>query len=87
MFRLSLETTAQPLVLGCNSHRAAVEMAFTHQDTTETHQGNRTEAKLFGPQHSGNDDIASGPQLAVHLDPDIFPELVLHKDLLGLSKA
>ena len=74
----SQEMTAKLRILGRNAHRTRVQIAFPHHDTAQDDEQQRAETELLGSEQSHKDDVASGFQLAVHLQADITSQPVLH---------
>ena len=62
-------------------------MAFAHQQAAQRDQGRGAEAEAFGPQQGGDDHVAAGLQLAVHLDEDAVAQAVEDQRLLGFGQA
>ena len=57
-------------ILGGDPDRAGVEVAGPHHHAAEGDERRRREAELLGAEQRPDDDVAAGPQLAVHLDHD-----------------
>ena len=84
---LAGEPRAQLGVLGGDADRAGVEVADAHHDAAADDERGRGEAELLGAEQRGDDDVATGLELAVALDDDPVAQPVEHQGLLGLGEA
>ena len=78
---------AQHRVLRRHSHRTGVQVADPHQDAAGDHERSGREAVLLGSEQRGDDDVASGLELAVGLHHDPVAQAVEQQRLLGLGQA
>ena len=62
-------------------------MADAHHYAAHHHQRRRGEAKLLSAEQRGDDDIAPGLHLAVHLHHDAIAQAIHQQHLLGLGEA
>ncbi len=84
---LALELAAQGRVLGGDADRAGVEVALAHHHAAQRDQRRGGEAELLGAEQGGDDHVAAGLHLAVHLEADTAAQIVQHQHLLGLGEA
>ncbi len=84
--RLAGEAGAQLGVLGRDADRAGVEVADPHEDAPADDERCRGEAELLGAEQRGDDDVAPGLDLPVHLDDDPVAKTVEDEGLLGLGE-
>ena len=84
---LAGEAGAQLGVLRRDAHRAGVQVADAHHDAAGDHQRGGGEAELLGAEQRGDDDVAAGLQLAVHLHHHAVAQAVEHQRLLRLGEA
>ena len=87
VFRLAGEFLAQHRILGGNTHRTGVEVAFAHHDAALDHQRRGGKAELVGAEQRADDDIAAGFELAVDLHRYAAAQAVQHQRLLGFGQA
>ena len=87
VFRLAGEFLAQHRILGGNTHRTGVEVAFAHHDAALDHQRRGGKAELVGAEQRADDDIAAGFELAVDLHRNAAAQAVQHQRLLGFGQA
>ena len=66
---------------------AGVEMADAHHHAAQRDQRRGGEAELLGAQQRGDDHVAAGLQLAVHLQRHARPQVVQQQRLVGLGEA
>mmetsp|Transcript_20988 Transcript_20988/g.37386 ORF Transcript_20988/g.37386 Transcript_20988/m.37386 type:complete len:604 (+) Transcript_20988:2950-4761(+) len=86
VFGSSREHLAQLRVLGADSDRTSVEVAFTHHDAAERDQRRSGEAELFGAEHRALDDVEASLELAVGLYNDTVSESVKDKRLVSFRE-
>ena len=84
---LAGEALAQNRILGRNSHRAGIEMAFAHHDAARRDQGRGGKTEFVGAQKRSDSHVAAGAQSAIDLNRDAAAQSVQHQSLLGLGKA
>ena len=87
IFVTAVETFAQFLVLGGDTHRAGVHVAFAHHHAAQYDQGGGGETELFGSQQGHQDDVAPGLQLSVGLQPDLPAKVIHDQCLLRLRQS
>ena len=85
--RLAGELLAQLGVLGRDADRAGVEVADAHHDAAADDQRRGGEAVLLGAEQRGDDDVATGLELAVGLHDDPVAQAVEQQRLLRLGQA
>ena len=85
--RLAGVARPQLRVLGGDADRAGVEVADPHEDAAAHDEGGGREAELLGAEQRGDDDVATGLDLAVDLDDDPVAQAVEDERLLGLGEA
>ena len=73
--------------LGGDADGTRVEVADAHHDAARDHQGRRGEAELLGAEQRGDDHVAAGLELPVHLDHDAVAQTVGQQGLLGLGQT
>ncbi len=78
---------AEARVLRGDADRAGVQMADAHHDATERDEGSGAKPELLGAEQRGDDDVASGFQLAVGFDGDAAAQVVEDQGLVGLGEA
>jgi hypothetical protein len=81
------EAFAEFGVLGGDADGAGVEVADAHHDAAEGDEGRGGEAELLGAEQGGDDDVASGFELAVGFDGDAAAEVVEDEGLVGFGEA
>ena len=84
---LAGEALAQLGVLRGHTDRAGVEVADAHHDAAAHHERRGGEPELLGAEQRGDDDVASGLQLAVGLHDDAVAQAVEQQRLLRLGQA
>jgi hypothetical protein len=84
---LAGEARAQLGVLGGDADRAGVQVADPHHDAAADHERGGGEAELLGAEQGGDDDVATGLELAVGLHDDPVAQAVEPQGLLGLGQA
>ncbi|GAC1604769.1 MAG: hypothetical protein NVS3B6_16770 [Pseudarthrobacter sp.] len=62
-------------------------MADAHHDAAFHHQRSRGKAELLTAEQRGNDNVAAGLELAVHLHHHTVAQAVEHQRLLSLCEA
>ena len=67
MLGLTGELLAQLRILGRDTHRAGVHVAFAHHDAAERDQRRGGEAELLGPEQGCDGHVAARLQLPVGL--------------------
>ena len=67
---LAGESLAQHRVLGGHTDRAGVQVAHPHHDAAGHHQRSGGEAEFLGAEQRADHHVATGLELAVHLDDD-----------------
>src|ERR671921_1304185 len=72
-------------VLGRDTHRARVQVAYAHHDAARGHERRRRESEVLGPEERRHGDVASRLELAVGLQDHTPPQPVLHEHLLGFG--
>src|SRR5215210_7182935 len=72
-------------VLGRDTHRARVQVAYAHHDAARGHEGRRRESEVLGPEERRHGDVAAGLELAVGLQDHTPPQPVLDEHLLGFG--
>ena len=86
-FGLAVEPGPQLRVLRRDAHRAGVQVADAHHDAAGDHQRGGGETELLAAEQRGDDDVAAGLELAVHLHHHAVAQAVEHQGLLGLGEA
>ena len=81
------EAFAQFWVLSGHAHRAGVQMAFAHHDTTLNHQRSGCDAPFFSTQEGSYGDVSSGFHLTVCLHGYAASQSVPHQGLVGFCEA
>ena len=81
------EVLPQLRVLGRDPDGAGVEVAHAHHHAAGDDERRGREAELLGAEQGGDDDVAPGLYLPVHLDDDAVPQAVAQQGLLGLGEA
>ena len=84
---LAGEPLAQHRVLRRDTDRAGVEVADAHHHAAHDHERRGGEAELLGAEQRGDDDVATGLELAVGLHDDAVAQAVEQQGLLGLGEA
>ena len=74
-------------ILRGDADRAGVQVAHAHHDAARHDQRRRREAEFLGAEQRGDDDVAAGLELAVHLHDDAIAEAVEDQHLLRLGEA
>ena len=87
VLRLAGELLAQARILRRDAGRAGVEMADAHHDAAGRDQRRGREAEFLGAEQRGDDDVATGLQLAVGFDRDAAAQIVQHQRLVRLGEA
>ena len=87
VLRLALELCTQYRILRCHTHRAGVQMAFTHHDATFHHQRRRRKTKLICTKQCADHDIATGLDLTIGLNANTAAQSVEHQRLLRLCQT
>src|ERR687890_460253 len=72
-------------VLGRDTHRARVQVAYAHHDAARGHERRRRESEVLGPEERRHCDVAARLELAVGLQDHTSPQPVLDENLLGLG--
>ena len=67
MLGLAGEAGAEDGILGGDSDRAGIEVAFAHHDAAHGNERGGGKAEFLGTEESGDDDVAAGLELAVGL--------------------
>ena len=62
-------------------------MTLSHQHAAQAHQRGRAKTKSLRAEQCGNDHIAPGLELSIHLHADAISQAVKHESLLCLSQA
>ena len=81
------ELRTQHIVLGCDPGGAVVQMADPQVLASEGNHGCGAEAEAFGADHRGLDDVETGLQSAVGLQPHAVAQFVGPQRLMGLGQA
>ena len=87
MFGFAAEQLAQFRILGGDTHRTGIGVAFAHHHAADGDQHRGGEAEFLSSQQGADDYVAPGFELAVNLDPDAVAEVVEHQRLLSFSQA
>mmetsp|Transcript_5822 Transcript_5822/g.12947 ORF Transcript_5822/g.12947 Transcript_5822/m.12947 type:complete len:310 (-) Transcript_5822:859-1788(-) len=87
MLWLTCELLPQLFVLGCNTHRASVQVTFAHHDTTHSNEGTRGKSKLLCSKKASNDNITSSLELSIRLQLHTITQSVQNQSLLCLCEA
>ena len=87
MLGLPSEFLAQLGILCGNAHRAGIQVAFAQHDAPHRNQRRGGESEFFGSEQRGNDDVATGLQLAVGLHANAAAQVVHEQDLLGFGES
>ena len=84
--RLAGELLAQLRVLRRHADRAGVQVADAHHDAARHDERRGRKAEFLGAEQRGDDHVAAGLELAVHLDDDAIAEAVEEQDLLRFGE-
>ena len=84
--RLAGEFLAELRVLRGHADRAGVQVADAHHDAARHDQRRGRKAEFLGAEERGDDHVAAGLELAIHLDDDAIAEAVEEQDLLRLGE-
>ena len=84
---LADEVLAQFGILGGHTQRTGIEVALAHHHAAENNQTGRAETEFLGTEQCHEDDVTSGLELAVDLQPHLTSQTVLHQGLLGLAQS
>ena len=87
MLGLANKALAQHRVLGRNTHRAGIEMAFAHHDAACGNQRRCRKAEFIRTQQGTDHHIATCAQPAIDLHGDARTQAVHHKGLMGFGKT
>ena len=87
MFWLAGEFGAQGLVLGGNTNRAGVEVAFAHHNATHGYQCHGGKGIFLGAEQRRDDDIATGAQLTIGLHDNTAAQVVENQRLLSFCQT
>ena len=87
VFGLARETLAELGILRGDAHRTGVAVALAHHHAAEADEDGGGEPEFLRAEQRGDDDVASGLQLAVHLELDLAAQAVQHERLLGFRHA
>ena len=87
IFGLSRKASAKFRVLGCHAHRAGVQIADAHHQTSQGHKRRSGKAKLLRSENRSDGHIPSAHQLPVRLDADFVSKTVLDQRLVGLRQS
>ncbi|MNL27811.1 hypothetical protein D3C87_1494270 [compost metagenome] len=78
---------AQLLILGGDAGGAVVQVADAKVFAAERHHGAGAETEALGAEDGRLDDVQTGLETAIHLQPHLVAQAVGHQGLLGLGKA
>ena len=87
VFGLSGKALAQFLILGRDTHRAGIEVAFAHHDAAFDNQRRGGKSEFVRTQQCADDDVTAGAHAAVDLDRDTPAQPVEHQRLVGFRQA
>ena len=87
ILRFARKSGPQLRILSRNPDRAGIQVALPHHDTPESNERCGAETKLFGTQHGGQHDIATGLEAAIGLQHHATPQIVHHQRLVGLRNS
>ena len=74
-------------ILGGNSGRACVAMAYPHHHAAQGNQRCGGEAELLGTQQCSDHNIATGLELTVNLNDYPAAQVIKHQGLMGFGQA
>ncbi len=87
VLRFSNEALPEFRILGGNTNRTGIQMAFAHHDTAQGNQRCGGKAEFLGTQQSGIYHIPAGFQLAVRLQDNPVAQVIDHKGLLNFRNT
>src|SRR5215204_1932704 len=79
------KTPSELGILGRDTHRARVQVAYAHHDAARGHERRRGESEILGPEERRHGDVAARLELAVRLQDHTPPQPVLDEHLLGFG--
>ena len=87
ILRLAAEVFPQFRPLGCDAHRAGIEIAHAHHDAAKTYQRRSCKPKLLRAEHAGDCHIAAGHKLAVCFKPHPAAQAVGNETLVRFGQT
>ena len=87
MLRLARKALAQTRILRRDTRGTSIQVTDAHHDAAHRYQRRRREPELLGAEQRGDDNIATGLQLAVGFDDDATAQIIEHESLMRLGEA
>ena len=84
---LAGELLAQFRILSRYADRTGIQVTLAHHDAAERDERRGRKAEFFGPEESGDRNVAAGLQLAVRLQHHAATQVVHHQRLMRLGDA